>query len=102
MTTQHYQALLAIKGSTHGTEFTVGDLSDQLQIAPHSSVGLINRLEKQGLVKRKPSTSDKRKVFVMLTLKGKSVLDKLMIVHREQLTELAPMLNRVVSQIQAV
>jgi DNA-binding MarR family transcriptional regulator len=44
LTSRQYQALLAIKGFPARDCITVGELAEQLQIAHHSAVGLVDRL----------------------------------------------------------
>jgi DNA-binding MarR family transcriptional regulator len=90
---QQYQALLAIEGFPGRNWVTVGELAAQLQIAHHSAVGLVDRLEAIKLVKRAPSREDRRKVTVTLTRAGRAVLEKLYRVHRAELRTIAPQLS---------
>ncbi|MDR9780832.1 MarR family winged helix-turn-helix transcriptional regulator [Rhizobium redzepovicii] len=48
----------------HG-EVTAGQISTRSGLTTGAVTGLIDRLEKAGFVKRKPSESDRRKVFVV-------------------------------------
>src|SRR5580658_4553073 len=52
ITPQRHQALLAIKGFPGRDSVTVGELAEQLQIAHHSAVGLVDRLAAQKLIFR--------------------------------------------------
>ncbi len=92
LTTQQHQALLAIIGYPGRDQITIGELADRLQILHHSAVGLVNRLEHQGLVERKQNDEDRREVLVGLTKKGLLVLDSLANMHREELRQLSPQL----------
>ena len=67
MTTEQYDALLAIKGSSGANGVTVGEISEQLQVKHHTAVSLLDRLEARKLATRKRATADKRNVNVQLT-----------------------------------
>jgi DNA-binding MarR family transcriptional regulator len=64
VTPRRYQALLAIKGFPGRDSVTIGELSEQLQIAHHSAVRLVDRLEAQHLIIRVASNEDRRQVYV--------------------------------------
>jgi len=88
LTQQQYQALLVMK-SRHG-EMSISELASQLLVKHHSAVGLVDRLEQQGLVRREPSKSDRRKVVVRLTTHGARVFEKLASVHKAELRRIGP------------
>ena len=98
LTAQHYQALLAVCAAGGG-RVTINDLAQQLLIRHNSAVGLVDRLSTQGLVARKPSPEDGRKVYLRLTAKGDRVLEKLAEVHREELRRIGPQLEALLQQI---
>lgn len=85
LTPQQHQALLAIKGFPGRDHVTIGELAERLQLIHHSTVGLVDRLEKQNYLRRSHDDQDHRKVYVKLTVKGEKVLEKLSADHREQL-----------------
>lgn len=87
---QQYQALLAIEGYPGRDRVTIGELAEHLQIAHHSAVGLVDRLEVLRLVKRTASDEDRRKVIVSLTRAGRTILEKLYRVHRAELQSAGP------------
>lgn len=89
---QQYQVLLAIEGFPGRNWVTIGELAEQMQIAHHSAVGLVNRMEALRLVKRTTSEEDRRRVHVTLSAKGLAVLEKLYLVHREELQSVGPKL----------
>ncbi|CAN5826532.1 helix-turn-helix domain-containing protein [soil metagenome] len=93
LTPQKYQALLAIEGFPGRNYVTVGELAEQLQIAPHSTVGMVDRLVKSRLVKRTPASDDRRIVWVSLTPLGLELLEKLYRVHRTELHSVGPRLS---------
>ena len=98
LSAQHYQAMLALCASAEG-RLTINELAQQLLIRHNSAVGLVDRLNKQGLAAREPSPDDKRKVYLRLTAKGDRVLSRLAEVHREELRRIGPQLRE---QLQAI
>jgi DNA-binding MarR family transcriptional regulator len=99
ITPQQHQLLLAIRGFRGEGAPTISDLADALQIRHHSAVGLVNRLEDGGLVRREGSQVERRKVHVHLTERGEAMLRSLVDVHRREYRLLAdsiqPLLTRV-------
>jgi len=99
ITLQQHQALLIIIGFPGREQVTIGELAERLQIRHHSAVGLVDRLEEQGLVERTPNEEDRRRVFIGLTEKGVGVLESLASMHREELRYLGPQLCSMLEQI---
>ncbi len=89
---QQHQLLLAVKGLPAGTEPTISEIADRLQIRHHSVVELIDRLESRGMVLRKRAAQDRRKVCVELTPDGEKVLETLAVQHRAELDSAGPAL----------
>lgn len=85
ITPQQHQLLLAIKGYPGREYASVSELADRLQMRQHSMVGLIDRTEAQGLVRREPGVVDRRQVFIHLTPAGEAKLQKLSVQHRREL-----------------
>jgi DNA-binding MarR family transcriptional regulator len=52
------------------------DVAEYLRITAPSATGVVNALVKQGLVTRKPDTSDRRRVLLTVTAKGVGTLDE--------------------------
>jgi len=75
------QMLLALRGLPDGEEASVRQLAERLFIQHHSAVGLIDRLETQGYVRRDRSRGDQRRVSVILISRGKRALEKV-VPHR--------------------
>jgi len=92
LTPQQYQAILVIEGFPGRNRVTVGELAEQLQIAAHSAVGLVDRLQSCGLIERHPSQEDRRQVFVQLTKRGRAKLEQLAGAHRRELQTVGPLL----------
>jgi len=96
---QQHQALLAIEGYPGRPEITVGELAERLQIRHHSAVGLVDRLVSLDLVRRRQGEEDRRVVYVGLTSKGRSLLERLSVAHREELKTVAPAVSALLRQL---
>ena len=70
------------------------ELAERLQIRHHSTVDLINRLVKNGLIVREPGTEDRREVLIRLTREGECILRDLSVEHQTELTKVGPKLMR--------
>jgi len=89
---QQHQLLLAMKALEEEGGPSIRTLADHLFIQHHSAVGLIDRLEERGLVKRMRDEDDRRQVIVRVTAEGERSLHRLSAVHREELRQFAPAL----------
>jgi DNA-binding MarR family transcriptional regulator len=94
-----HQALLVIKGLPRDQKPTVGLLAERLQVRHHSAVELSDRLEKQGLIRRSRSESDRREVLLALTPRGEKLLEKLTLSHRAELRTVGPSLLRALEDV---
>jgi DNA-binding MarR family transcriptional regulator len=74
---QQYLLLLQLKGLEPQGPATIRDLAERLQLRHHSTVELIDRLEKRGMVVRRRDGRDRRSVVVELRPSGEAVLKKL-------------------------
>jgi DNA-binding MarR family transcriptional regulator len=99
MEPQQHQLLLAIKGLPDGVTATIGELAERLQLRHHSTVELVNRLEKLGFVARAASEQDRRQVIVHLTHSGASILRKLSLAHHQELEIAGPRLSKALRSI---
>lgn len=59
-------------------DVTIKDLADFTLIAAPSLVGIVDRLERDGFVTRQRSTTDRRKVNVLVTTAGAELEDRIM------------------------
>jgi DNA-binding MarR family transcriptional regulator len=98
---RQYLALLAIEGFPGRDFVSMGELAERLQIAPHSAVGLVNRLEAADLVRREPAPEDRRRVVVRLTCRGRARLEKLASAHHEELRTVGPVLSGLLAKVAA-
>jgi DNA-binding MarR family transcriptional regulator len=85
LTPQQYQLLLALMGFPGREWATVRELADLIQLRHHSVVELVNRAQRQGLVRRAAHPTDARAVCVSLTKEGELILARLSVLHRDEL-----------------
>jgi DNA-binding MarR family transcriptional regulator len=93
LTPRQHQALLAIKGFPNRESITIGELAEQLHIAHHSAVGLVDRSVEQNLIAREQGLDDQRQVYVKLTGHGIKILEQLSGAHRAEIRRLGPRLE---------
>ncbi|CAN5163924.1 helix-turn-helix domain-containing protein [soil metagenome] len=98
---RQHQLLLALAGLPEGALPTIGAAAERLQIEHHSAVELASRSAKAGLVAREASQSDRRQVRLRITAKGKRILERLSVSHRDELRSAAPTLLRALEAIVA-
>ena len=99
LTTQHYQAMLVLRGCPDDQRVSISDLAQQLFIKHNSAVGLVDRLEQEKLIVRAPSSVDRRKVELRLTGRGRQVLAKLASMHRRELQRIGPKLQHFFAEV---
>lgn len=89
---QQHQLLLTVKGLPPGTNATISELADRLQLRHHSVVELVDRMQRHGYVVRGTGKQDRRQVIVRLTSSGSNVLRKLSLAHHQELEKAGPAL----------
>lgn len=85
LTPQQHQLLLGIAGFTGRGSATITELAEFLQERHNAVVGLVQRAERAGLVRKVSDESDHRYVRVELALPGFTILKKLTSLHIAQL-----------------
>lgn len=90
--TQH-QLLVAIKGHLGTVPPSVGEIADYLLLQTHSAVGLVDRAERAGVVRRRTDTEDARVSRVELTELGDRLVTQLTEAHLVELCKLADALG---------
>ncbi len=101
VTPLQYQAMLAIKAQSHGA-MAVADLNAELLLKPNSTVQLVDRLARMGLVRRRRSDADRRLVRVTLTDSGNALLLRLASLHLEQLSKRKKQLADILRQVKSM
>jgi DNA-binding MarR family transcriptional regulator len=94
---QQHQLLLSIKGLLLGKKATIGVLAERMQLAHHSTVELIDRLEERGFVERLRDDEDRRQVLVQITAAGEEILAELSLHHFDELGSVGPKLVQVLN-----
>lgn len=93
LTPAQHQLLVAIKGHPGPEPPAIRDLAEYLFLRSHSAVGLIDRAEAAGFVRREQDDKDARVVRVYLTEKGDQLVENLTAAHLAELYNLAESLN---------
>lgn len=96
---QQYLLLLALRGLPLGMQPTVGTLAERLQLRHHSTVELLDRLQRRGLVRRVRGARDRRQILLRTTPRGERVLRRLAEHHREALRMVGPHLVRALGAV---
>ena len=93
LTSAQHQLLVAIKGHPGPQPPAVREIAAYLLLRSHSAVGLVDRAEAAGLVRRTPDPGDARVARVALTARGDKLVTDLSSAHLARLYELAAALN---------
>src|SRR5690242_832737 len=88
LTPQQHQLLLGIAGFTGRGWATIGELAEFLQERHNAVVGLVQRAERHGLVRKSRSDRDHRIVQVHILPEGERLLNKLTELHRGEIRKL--------------
>ncbi len=67
---------------------TMSELSRMLLVSNGNATAVVDRLEKDGLVRRTPSEADRRTVFVALTAEGLAQFEGLAVEHEAEVDRL--------------
>jgi DNA-binding MarR family transcriptional regulator len=95
MTPAQVQLALAIRAHEDPAGPTLTELADTLLLRHHSVVGLVDRAELAGLVRRVRDPEHRSRVHVRLTPEGSERLQTLSALHLEWLAEAGPQLAEV-------
>ena len=88
ITPQQHQLMLGVAGYTGRGWATISELAEFLQGRHNAVVGLVQRAEERGLVRKVQGEQDRRFVKVHLTRKGYTILDKISRKNMAELREL--------------
>lgn len=84
LTVPQVLCLSAIGNAPAGTEMTVARVAEAIHLSVATASRLLDRLEEAGLLVRKRTATDRRKVIVQLTPRGRRKLHKLPTPLQEQ------------------
>jgi DNA-binding MarR family transcriptional regulator len=97
LTPPQHQALLVIRTLSSAGEPTgaapIAEVARWLMSRHHSTVELVDRLARLGLVRRRASEVDRRRVTLSLTPKAERILDQLSAIHLDELRRVGPALR---------
>ncbi len=96
---QQHQLLLQVAGAPEGTCVTIAYAADRLGLRHNSTVELVDRSVREGLLTRKTDPEDRRRALLHVTHKGRQVLSRLSDEHARELNELGPRLERALKHI---
>lgn len=68
--------VLALRGLVHHESRTLANLAEEVGLSSSTMVGVIDRLEKKGLVVRQRAQTDRRTVNIIITDSGKAYVSK--------------------------
>ena len=88
-----HQLLVAVKGHPGPQPPAIREIAEYLLLQSHSAVGLVDRAEAAGVVRRTADPDDARVARVELTEKGDKLVTELTVAHLAKLYELAAALN---------
>jgi len=98
---KQHQLLLQVAGAADPDSVTITYASERLELKHNSTVELVNRSEREGLLERRPDAEDRRRAILRLTRKGKRLLRQLSEDHARELRERAPRLIKALERIRA-
>ena len=96
---QQHQLLLQVAGALEGTAVTIAYAAERLGLRHNSTVELVDRSAREGLLTRKTDAGDRRRAILHLTQKGRQLLSRLSDEHACELNELAPRLERALKHV---
>ena len=96
---QQYQLLQVIAAAPSGQPASVSYLADRMVLRHNSTVELVDRAERAGLVRRHTDERDLRRSIIKLTPTGEQLLKMLVAEHVEELERLG---ERIIHSLRAV
>jgi len=78
---------------------TIAYAAERLGLRHNSTVELVDRSVREGLLARRTDPGDKRRAILHITQKGRQVLSRLTDEHARELNELAPRLERALKHV---
>ncbi len=86
--------VLMLLNRCDGHQSTPAELADEAGVTRATMTGLVDTLEKDGLVTRKNDSADRRAVLVQLTRSGRKLLDKMLPGYFASVTKMMQPLNK--------
>ena len=82
---QQYQLMQVIGSMAPGESASISYLAERMILRHNSTVELVDRAERAGLVRRTADERDLRRSLIVLTAHGQAVLQRMATAHLEQL-----------------
>lgn len=98
---QQHQLLLQIAGARDGEAVTIAYAAERLGLKHNSTVELVDRSEREGLLTRTADPGDKRRAILEMSTKGHRLLDRLATDHANELKERAPRLIEALEHVRS-
>lgn len=99
ISSQQHQALLAIRSHAGPEALTIGGLAERLFVKNHSALELVARMAENGLVERKVSPDDRRRVLLSILPRGAEILETISLRNLGQLNETAEILAEILELV---
>lgn len=96
---QQYQLLQVIAAAPPGQPASVSYLADRMVLRHNSTVELVDRAERAGLVRRHTDERDLRRSLIKITPAGEQLLRAMVAEHIQELERLS---DRIISSLRAV
>jgi DNA-binding MarR family transcriptional regulator len=96
---QQHQLLLQVAGAPEAAAVTIAFAAERLGLKHNSTVELVDRSEREGLLTRTADPNDKRRAILELTGKGRRLLERLASDHAKELQEGAPRLIEALERV---
>jgi len=71
----------------HNGALPLGEIRDRILVTGASTTYVVKKLEERGLMRRRTSAEDQRRVFGELTTKGRALIDQVFPTHADRLCE---------------
>jgi DNA-binding MarR family transcriptional regulator len=96
---QQHQLLLQVAGAPDNALVNIAYVAGRLGLKHNSTVELVDRSEAEGLLERSIDPEDRRRTILLVTRKGRRVLNQLTEDHAQELSDAAPRLALALEQI---
>jgi len=83
-----------------GQQASISHLAERMVLRHNSTVELVDRAERAGLVRREPDENDLRRSLVRLTPQGERILQELAVEHLKELAPRCDYLIRALLELQ--
>jgi DNA-binding MarR family transcriptional regulator len=97
---QQYQLMQVIAAMPEDQQASITYLSERMILRHNSTVELVDRAERAGLVRRESDPKDMRRSLVQLTAQGQEIVERLVAEHLRELAPLCEVLIHALRDLQ--